>query len=71
MKDVTITELNGTLRVTLNTPEAKILAIEEDEIAPYVRRDNNLVYFDMAKTSTNRQHMVMVCKKRDLTTKSE
>lgn len=71
MEDVTITEMGGVLRVTLNTPEAKTLAIDEGEIAPYIHRENGLVFVDIKRTRLNRQNMVLICRKNHLTTKFE
>lgn len=71
IEDVTITKMNGILRVSLNTPEAKVLAIDEDEIAPYVCRDNGFLYVDIKDTRINKTNMLLVCRKYHLTTKSE
>lgn len=59
--DVTLTEINGNLRVTFVTPEAKILTINEPEIANYVVRKDNLVYLDILNNVTNKNNMILYC----------
>ena len=72
MEDITITQMdNGALRVTLNTPEAKDLAIDEPEFAPLVTRRDKLVFLDVKKTSANRKFVVTCCRKNNLTLKTE
>ena len=70
--DVTITELdNGALRVSLNTPKAKELAIDEPDFAPLVTRDKEFIYLDVKKTRANRVLVTKCCRKHKLTMKSE
>lgn len=71
-EDVTVTEMdNGTLRVSLNTPEAKELAIDEPDFAPLVTRDKDFVYLDIRKTRANRMFVAKCCRRNKLTMKSE
>ena len=65
--DIIITEMNGILRVTFNSKDAKVLSIDEPDFAPYITRKDNLVYMDLVKTKRNKTDMVEYCKEHNLT----
>lgn len=69
--DITLTEMNGIIRITFVTAEAKTLAIDEPEFAPYVHRRDGLVYMDMKRTRANKINMVSYCRKHSLTAITE
>ena len=64
--DVTLTEIDGIIRVTFVSDEAKRLAIDEPEFAPYVNRKDGFVYIDIAKTVRNKNNMISYLVSHDL-----
>lgn len=69
--DVTLTEMNGIIRVTFNTNEAKEVVENEPEIAPYINRRDDMVFFDITKTNKNKNSMIAYCISNNLKTVTE
>lgn len=69
--DVTITDLYGNYRVTLNSQLAIDAGNNETEIAGYILRRDGMVYLDIKKTRENRKNMTMFCRNYKLTVKIE
>lgn len=69
--DVTLTDLYGNIRVTLNSQIAIDAGCNEAEIAGYLLRKDGMVYLDIKKTRENKKNMLMFCKTYNLTVKNE
>ena len=69
--DVTITDLYGNYRVTLNSQIAIDAGNNEPEIAGYVLRRDGMTYLDIKKSRENKKNMLMFCREYKLTVKME